>query len=137
MSSTVKQPIRQRIKYMSNSERKISIFKSAVACALKKGLFKITVIDVAIESGCSEDLVKWHYRGIKKIREEVVNYAKTHGVQEILNTPIMNILQTTKYMSSVERTCLIFACTLELYEKNKDCKINDIAELAGCTKVGT
>ena len=79
-------------KYMSQRERRELIFACILRCVHNKGLFRMTLIDIAREAQCSKSLVKLHFGGIMKIREYVINFAKQTNNKRILNTPITDII---------------------------------------------
>ncbi len=79
-------------KYMSQKERHDLLFACILRCVHEKGLFRMTLIDIAREANCSKSLVKHHFGGIMKIREIVIKFAKKTNNRKILNTPITDIL---------------------------------------------
>lgn len=77
---------------MSQRERRELIFACILRCVHSKGLFRMTLIDIAREAQCSKSLVKLHFGGIIKIREYVINFAKQTNNKKILNIPITDII---------------------------------------------
>lgn len=77
---------------MSQHERRKLIFACILRCVHSKGLFRMTLIDIAREAQCSKSLVKYHFGGIMKIREVVIDFAKQTNDKKILNIPITDIM---------------------------------------------
>lgn len=79
-------------KYMSQHERRELLFACILRCVNNKGLFKMTLIDIASEAQCSKSLVKHHFGGIMKIRRAVIDFAKQTNNKNILDIPITDII---------------------------------------------
>jgi len=77
---------------MSREERNKLIFHCMVKCAKEKGLFRFTIMDVSKCAQCSMALVKIHFGGIVNMRSLVAHHAKEHGIKEISDAPITDLL---------------------------------------------